>query len=221
MASALAAATPRSTPGCSCSVATARPTPARWPGCARPGPAARLAIAWFDAHGDFNTPDTTPSGNVWGMPFAMLCGRGDPDLVAAVDGPTVMEQDAALFGGQVLDETESRMLAASRVAQFGAGMLGDGRPAGGASRAGRGPCGPRVDGIYIAFDMDCLDGAGGWAVTMPEPDGLALETAIAAVRILADGDAGRRLRADRGRRWRYGRRPSSPRLSERRSVDGR
>ena len=62
-------------------------------------PAARLAIAWFDAHGDFNTPDTTPSGNVWGMPFARLCGRGDPDLVAAADGPTVMEQDAALFGG--------------------------------------------------------------------------------------------------------------------------
>ena len=89
---------------------------------ARPG--ARYAIAWFDAHGDFNTPDTTPSGNVWGMPFAMLLGRGDPDLVAAADGPTVMEQDAALFGGQVLDETESRMLAASRVAQFGAGMLG-------------------------------------------------------------------------------------------------
>jgi arginase len=51
---------------------------------ARPGP--RLGIVWFDAHGDFNTPATTPSGNVWGMPFAMVCGRGDPDLVAACDG---------------------------------------------------------------------------------------------------------------------------------------
>jgi arginase len=145
---------------------------------------ARYAIAWFDAHGDFNTPDTTPSGNVWGMPFAMLLGRGDPDLVAAADGPTVMEQDAALFGGQVLDETESRMLAASRVAQFGAGMLG--------TEAGRGAVegwartvAARVDGIYIAFDVDCLDAAGGWAVTMPEADGLAIETAIAVVRILA------------------------------------
>ena len=65
------------------------------------------------------------------MPFAMICGRGDADLVAAADGPTVLEEDAALFGGQVLDETESRMLAASRVAHFGAGMLGDrGRPGG-------------------------------------------------------------------------------------------
>ncbi len=148
-------------------------------------PDARQAIAWFDAHGDFNTPDTTPSGNVWGMPFAMLCGRGDADLVAAADGPTVMEQDAALFGGQVLDETESRMLASSRVAQFGAGMLG--------TKAGRAAVegwarsvATRVDGIYIAFDMDCLDGAEGWAVTMPEPDGLALETAVAAIRVLAE-----------------------------------
>ena len=93
-------------------------------GLRRARPAARFAIAWFDAHGDFNTPDTTPSGNVWGMPFAMIVGRGDPDLLAACDAPTVDAGDAALLGGQVLDETESRMLAASRVAHFGAGMLG-------------------------------------------------------------------------------------------------
>src|SRR6478736_10037328 len=147
-------------------------------------PDARHAIAWFDAQGDFNTPDTTPSGNVCGMPFAMLCGRGDPDLVAAADGPTVMEQDAALFGGQVLDETGSRTLAASLIAQFGAGMLGTeaGRAAvEGWARVVAG----RVDGLYIAFDMDCLDAGGDWAVTMPEPDGLALETALAVIALLA------------------------------------
>jgi arginase len=147
-------------------------------------PSARLAIAWFDAHGDFNTPDTTPSGNVFGMPFAMLCGRGDADLIAAVDGPTVVEQDAALFGGQVLDETEGRMLAASRIAHFGAGMLGT--EAGHAAVAGwAAAVATRVDGIYIAFDLDCLDAAAGWALTMPEPDGLALETALAVVGMLA------------------------------------
>ena len=101
-------------------------------------PAARLAIAWFDAHGDFNTPDTTPSGNVWGMPFAMLCGRGDPDLVAAADGPTVMEQDAALFGGQVLDEAESRSFAASRDRPLRGRDAGHRAPDEPRSRAGRG-----------------------------------------------------------------------------------
>jgi arginase len=153
-------------------------------GIRRARPRIRLGLAWFDAHGDFNTPDTTPSGNVWGMPFAMACGRGDAGLVAAVDGPTVREADAGLFGGQVLDETESRMLAASPVAQFGAGMLGDdaGRAAvAGWSRAVAG----RIDAWYIAVDLDVLDGAGGWAVAMPEPDGLALDTATETVRVIA------------------------------------
>jgi arginase len=154
-------------------------------GLRRVRPEARIALAWFDAHGDFNTPDTTPSGNVWGMPFAMICGRGDADLVAAADGPTVLEEDAALLGGQVLDETESRMLAASRVASFGAGMLAtDGGQA--ALRGWAAAVATRVEGVYIAIDMDCLDASGGWAVTMPEPDGLSLETAVASVRVLAE-----------------------------------
>ena len=114
----------------------------------------------------------------------MLCGRGDPDLVSAVDGPTVEERHAALLGGQVLDETESRMLASSAIAHFGAGMLGT--PAGLAALAGwAGVVAEEVDDLYIAFDLDALDASGGWALTMPEPGGLSLETALAAVRILA------------------------------------
>jgi arginase len=147
-------------------------------------PARRLAIAWFDAHGDFNTPDTTPSGNVWGMPFAMLCGRGEPDLVAACHGPTVEERHAALLGGQVLDEPESRTLAASPVAVFGPGMLGT--PAGMAAlEAWARSTAREVDDLYIAIDHDVLDGAEGWSITMPEPAGLPLDTALTAVRTLA------------------------------------
>jgi arginase len=154
-------------------------------GLRRAHPERRLAIAWFDAHGDFNTPDTTPSGNVWGMPFAMLCGRGPDDLVGACDGPTVEERHAALIGGQVLDETESRMLAASPVAQFGAGMLRT--PAGMAALGAWAETVARaVDGLYIAIDHDVLDADEvAWAVTMPEPAGLPLATALEAVRTLA------------------------------------
>ena len=153
---------------------------------------ARIAMAWFDAHGDFNTPDTTPSGNVWGMPFALICGRGDADLVAAAEGPTVREEDAALLGGQVLDETESRMLAASAVAQFGAGMLA-GEAGLAALRAWAETVAARVDGFYVAFDLDALDGSGGWSVAMPEPDGLSLARAVEAVGVLARAAASTRL----------------------------
>jgi len=153
-------------------------------GLRRAEPKRRLGIAWFDAHGDFNTPATTPSGNVWGMPFAMILGRGDPDLVAACDGPTADASAAALLGGQVLDEEESRMLAASRVAHFGAGML--------ATEAGLAALdawarvvASRVDAFYVAFDLDALDAAGDWALAMPEPNGLSLEAALAAVRTIA------------------------------------
>ncbi len=153
-------------------------------GIRRARPGIRLGLAWFDAHGDFNTPDTTASGNVWGMPFAMACGRGDADLVAACDGPTVLEADAALLGGQVLDEMESRTLAASHVAHFGAGMLA-GRAGIAALRAWATAVAARVDAFYIAFDVDALDAADGWAVMMPEPDGLSLASAVAAVRAIA------------------------------------
>jgi arginase len=157
-------------------------------GLRRVRPADRFAIAWFDAHGDFNTPDTTPSGNVWGMPFAMLCGIGDHDLVRACDGPTVFPHDAALVGGQVLDAQESRMLAATGVAQFGSGMLGT---AAGMAALGAWArsIGDAVDGLYVAVDMDVLDASGGWAVQMPEPAGLPLEVAVAAVEALAAGAA--------------------------------
>jgi arginase len=153
-------------------------------GLKRRYPDSRLAIAWFDAHGDFNIPATTPSGNVWGMPFAMLCGRGDPGLVAAVSGPTVREEDAALLGGQVLDQDESRMLASSPVAFFGSGMLAG--PAGlAALETWARVVGDRTDGMYIAFDLDALDQSEGVSVAMPEPNGLSLWTATIALRLLA------------------------------------
>jgi arginase len=153
-------------------------------GIRRARPGIRLGLAWFDAHGDFNTPDTTPSGNVWGMPFAMALGRGDPDLLAACDAPTVDAAHAALLGGHVLDETESRVLAASPVAHFGSGMLGthSGQAAFGAWAAA---VAAHIDAWYVAFDLDALDEAGGWALAMTEPDGISLETAVAALRILA------------------------------------
>jgi arginase len=162
--------------------------PAAMAGIRRARPGIRLGLAWFDAHGDFNTPDTTPSGNVWGMPFAMACGRGDADLVRACEAPSVRELDAGLFGGQVLDETESRMLAASGVAQFGSGMLAD--AAGQAAVAAwAATVATRIDAWYIAFDLDALDASGRWAVAMPEPDGLSLDDAVRAIRTIASSGA--------------------------------
>ena len=98
--------------------------------------------------------------------------------------PRSAEADAALVGGQVLDETESRMLAASPVAHFGAGMV--------ATDAGRAALeawcrivAARVDGWYIAFDLDAIDETEGVAVATPETGGLTVADAVAAVAIIA------------------------------------
>jgi arginase len=153
-------------------------------GLRRARPGRRLGLVWFDAHGDFNTPTSTPSGNVWGMPFAMICGLGEDDLLAACDAPTIEMADAALCGGQVLDEAESRRLAASPIAHFGAGMLAT--VAGQAALDGWARAvAARVDGWYIAVDLDAIDASEGLAVAMPEVDGLSLATTLDAIRRIA------------------------------------
>ena len=157
---------------------------------------------------------------------ALRSRRSRPRRAPPMARPS-MEQDAALFGGQVLDEAESRTIAASRIAHFGAGMLGT--SAGLAAVDGWAADGRRARRRDLPRLRPGLPRcAGGWAVTMPETGGLALETALeAAVRTLAaampvvgfgatavtlaNGDGRRRSMPSRG----------SPRRPLPRSGDGR
>jgi len=115
----------------------------------------RIAVLWFDAHGDLNTPETSPSGNKWGMPLRMLLDSG------AV-GPT----DVALIGARNLDPPEKDFIATIGLglgAQAVEGALED------------------TSGMYVALDFDALaeDEAASW---MPEPGGLAVEEVEALLR---------------------------------------
>jgi len=67
----------------------------------------KLGLLWIDAHGDINTPDTSPSGNIHGMPVASLLGEG-PDTLTAIRGtaPKVNARNVALVGIRSLDEGE-------------------------------------------------------------------------------------------------------------------
>jgi len=107
----------------------------------------RLSVIWFDAHGDLNTPETSPSGNQWGMPLRMLIDSG------AVDA-----DDVALVGARNLDPPEEEFIASSGI-HTGAG---------GISKA-------LTDAqcTYVAFDADVAEPSE-LSVFMPEPDGLSL-----------------------------------------------
>lgn len=67
-------------------------------------------LIWFDAHGDFNTPQTTPSGFLGGMPLAMLAGRGKTTMTQALDLHPLAEDQILLTDGRDLDPGEKRLL---------------------------------------------------------------------------------------------------------------
>jgi len=119
----------------------------------------RLAVAWFDAHGDLNTPDTSPSGNLWGMPFRML-----------LDSGTVHPTDAVLVGARNLDPPEVEFIAASGL-RTGVEEL-DGALDG-------------TDAVYVAFDADVLDPEDEVVCFMPEPSGFTVVEALALLRRIA------------------------------------
>jgi arginase len=74
-------------------------------------PRARTGVLWVDAHADFNTPETSPSGNIHGMPLAAITGRGHPDLVGiGGPGPGVRGEDVVLVGLRSVDVAERDLL---------------------------------------------------------------------------------------------------------------
>ncbi len=75
-----------------------------------------LFVLWLDAHADFNTLETSPSGNVHGMPLAALCGEpGFPRLFAEPAPPPLAPTDVHLFGLRSIDAGERALVAARRV----------------------------------------------------------------------------------------------------------
>ena len=115
----------------------------------------RLAVVWIDSHGDLNTPETSPSGNVWGMPFRML-----------LDGGVVAAEDAALVGARNLDPPEVEFMASVGLDDSVDRAL------------------ESVDAAYVALDLDVLDPSE-VDVLIPEPDGMSADELEAFLRDLA------------------------------------
>lgn len=72
-------------------------------------------LIWFDAHGDFNTWETTPSGFLGGMPLAMLVGRGEQTIMEAVGAKRLSEENVILSDARDLDPGERESVASSKI----------------------------------------------------------------------------------------------------------
>jgi arginase len=115
----------------------------------------RLAVVWIDAHGDLNTPVTSPSGNEWGMPLRL-----------AIDAGAVAPDDVALLAARNLDPPEAAYIAEAGIhAELAPALEG-------------------ADAVYVAFDADSVE-PGELAVFMPEPGGLTPDEAEALLRDVA------------------------------------
>lgn len=114
----------------------------------------RLALIWLDAHGDLNTVESSPSGNLWATPLRLL-----------VDSGAVRLEDVALVGARSLDPAEEDFIRRRGL------------------RVGEEGIGPALDGTtsaYVAVDVDVLEPTE-LSVFMPEPGGFSLAAAAACL----------------------------------------
>src|SRR3990170_2452994 len=128
-------------------------------------------LIWFDAHGDFNTWETTPSGFLGGMPLAMLVGRGEQTIVEGAGLVPLREPRVVLVGARDIDTGEDAALAGSAMTVASVGELLDREPP-----AGR---------LHVHVDLDVVDPADMPAQNYPAPGGPTLRDVGTALERLA------------------------------------
>ena len=128
-------------------------------------------LVFYDAHGDFNTWDTTPSRFIGGMPLAMATGHGEMTIVEGAGMQVLDDEDAILVDGRDLDPDEALLLEASGVRRVpvsdASEVIPDDRP------------------LYVHVDVDVVDPSDLPAINYPAPDGPSLDDVAASVSSLA------------------------------------
>jgi arginase len=135
----------------------------------------RIGMVYMDAHGDFNTPETTPSGIIGGMDVAIVAGRG-PKRLAAMFGhlPLLPEENIVLYGVRDLDLLEAKALAESKVRVYPREKI----KTQGAEKVAEDILHyleSKCDCLYLHVDLDVLDESVFSAQGLPVPDGLSRE----------------------------------------------
>lgn len=143
-------------------------------------------VLWVDAHADFNTPETSPTGNVHGMPLAALCGLGDQRLASLLgqDKPVLNPENVVLVGVRSVDPGERDMLKKAGVTVYTmkeVDCLGIAHIAEEIT-AKLAPL-PRV---HVSLDADVLDPEEAPGVGTPVPGGLSYREAHLFMELLAD-----------------------------------
>jgi len=145
-----------------------------------------LGLIWVDAHGDMNTPSTSGSGNVHGMPLASLLGPEPPEL-ARIGGfsPKVLPEHTVLIGIRNLDEREKEIVRASRVRVFTMKDI-DRSGIAAVTEQALALAGAGTSGVHVSFDLDVCDPAIAPGVGTPVKGGLDYREAHMVMEVIAD-----------------------------------
>lgn len=137
-----------------------------------------FAVVWFDAHGDLNTPQSSPSGRFHGMVLRTLLGAGPAPLVALVSRPLAPTQ-IVLAGVRDLDRDEATFVSDAAISRLGpADLLVPDRVMGRVRAGG-------VTKLYVHLDLDVLDPAEFPDVLVPTAGGVSIECVVETIRGLA------------------------------------
>lgn len=146
---------------------------------------AEIGAVWFDAHGDFNTPTTSPSGNVHGMPLAATLGVGEFEGVEWANAPGLREENVVIVGLRSVDDAERELIGDSDVTAFTMSDV-DERGIRAVVEDALQIAGHGVDGVHASLDLDWLDPNEAPGVGTPVRGGVTYREAHLAMELLAE-----------------------------------
>jgi len=147
----------------------------------------KIGLLWIDAHADINTPETSPSGNVHGMPLAALLGLG-PDMLSDILGcrPNIATENAVLIGVRDIDKTEKENIRRAGIGEVYTMRDIDERGMRTVMEEALRVAGRGTAGYHASLDMDWIDPEDAPGVGTPVRGGATYREAHLAMEILAD-----------------------------------
>ena len=146
----------------------------------------RIGLLWLDAHGDMNTPESSPSGNVHGMPLAAIIGYGAPELVELMGfKPKVEPRNVVVVGARDLDSKERRIVKESGIHVFTMRDIDERGMRDVMAEALRFVT-DDTEGVAVSLDMDFVDPEDAPGVGTPVRGGVTYREAHLAMEMIAD-----------------------------------
>jgi arginase len=149
----------------------------------------QIGLLWLDAHGDMNTPDSSPSGNVHGMPLAAIIGYGAPELVDMFGfKPKVQPRNVSVVGARDLDAKERRVVKESGIHVFTMRDI-DERGMREVMQEALKFATDDTEGVAVSLDLDFVDPEDAPGVGTPVRGGVTYREAHLAMEMIADSEA--------------------------------